>query len=251
MSWTALMQRELAETWRPAGRLSGMTISSLVVSVLLATGATVLAGINAVKLTDLPGAEAFSVSLAALTAVLVGMGAGAVVAVFLPMNTGIDTIVGERERHTLETLLAGPLTDKQILGAKLCATLIGVAGLGVVAGLAVAVTATILFGVWGLLWGLMAIVAVPLLQLIPAFVFFSIVVFLTMRSKTMKDAGQKMSYFLLPILFLPQIGLASFGVLPFATAITIVVVIGIIMAGIVVGAPIAMFVRFRRHRLLV
>jgi ABC-2 type transport system permease protein len=117
-----------------------------------------------------------------------------------------DAIAGERERHTLETLLATRLDDGSILVGKLLGVLVPVwMGTAVVYAAAI-VTTNVQFGngqlllppLWSVLATFAAIVLVPGL-------LASIGIFVSMRSNTVRKAAQMLSLFVMAFAFLPMV----------------------------------------------
>lgn len=130
--------------------------------------------------------------------------------VFLVVSVVTDSFAGERERNTLETLLASRLTDQSILFGKIGAAVLYGWGLGMVGNLLGAVTVNVIF------WQgrLMFYQPVPYL----AFVFASFLVSLLMGSigvlvslnaPTARAAYQKLSIVMLVVWFLPTIGITA------------------------------------------
>jgi ABC-2 type transport system permease protein len=170
-----------------------------------------------------------------------------------------DSIAGERERHTLETLLASRLPDRAILAGKIGAAVLYGWGLTMICVLigAVAVTAAhgkgrILFYPWPIAGGILV------LTLLVALFGSSLGVLISLRAATVRQAQQVFSVAFL-ILFVPIFALpmlppsAKAAVLGWAakadaTAIGIAVV-----AALAVADAVLIFVadaRFRRSRLI-
>src|SRR5688572_23211819 len=63
-----------------------------------------------------------------------------------PMATVVDSFAGERERHTLETLLATPLSDRAILGGKVLAQFLPVWATAILLGVVGGITAAFVAG---------------------------------------------------------------------------------------------------------
>ncbi len=248
MSWQALARKEFKEHVRPAGKWSGTVLAAVTMSVLFGIGSTVAVGLVIYGLGEL-GTPAPSLSLSAISAMLAGLAGATFSATLIPMNLGVDAIAGERERHTLETLLAGPLSDKAILWAKTTA-IIGVAVVASTTG-AVAVWATliILYAEVGLLVGLLTIPIGLLSAIVPTFAFTCFAFLFSTRAKTVKDAGQKMSYVMIPMMMLPALGPAFASRSPTFVFVGLIVLVVMAVTMLVV-VPILAFAGFRRDRLM-
>ncbi len=249
MTWTALALREFKEHVRPATKWSGTLIAALVLTVIMSVGATVAAGFSATTARDL-GDGTISNTLLMLITLGAGVVMGQVMSSMIPMNLGIDSVAGERERHTLGTLLATPLSDTSILMAKITAILGMTAIAAALGGVAVWITMGVLFGLPGLAWGLLAIPAMIIGSIIVGFFTGLFAIFVSIRSKTVKDAGQKLSFLVLPTM------LPVFLVGPLLQAdsmvfmIVLAVVFGLVSLVTVFIIPVWTFVRFRREKLL-
>ncbi len=247
MSATALIAKEVTEALRPAGKISGTIVAGIALSVLAGAAATAFIGFFIAG--DAP--SGLGRGAAAGFATMVGLLVAAFGAFSMSMNLAVDTVAGERERHTLETLLAGPLDDTVILLSKLLAISISSGVIGLIGGLAVAAVSTILYGWWGLLWGLIGLLVVPLVQAVPFFVINSWIIVVTMRAKTTKDAGQRSVAIILPPLLGIQFWvMGSAGLAPSAGLIG-GIVIAAIGLGLAILGPVLALVLFRRHRLIV
>jgi ABC-2 type transport system permease protein len=121
------------------------------------------------------------------------------------VGTGVATnaFAGERERHTLETLLATRLPDRAILFGKLAASLIYSAIYIVLTMLAGLLTLTIGFGDGQLLAYTPAVAVGGLvLGLLVAAVMSVAGVLASLRAETVREAGQKLAIILLPAFLL-------------------------------------------------
>ena len=130
-----------------------------------------------------------------------------------------DSFAGERERHTLETLLAGRLSDRAILFGKQCATMLYALGLTLIClllglisvNLAAAKGHLLLFPAWLALSGVAA-------SLLGSWLFAGLGVLVSLRSPTMQKAQQILAMVtLLPIIpvlaLILVLGDARFGAL--------------------------------------
>jgi ABC-2 type transport system permease protein len=121
------------------------------------------------------------------------------------VGTGVATnaFAGERERHTLETLLATRLPDQAILFGKLAASLIYSAIYIVLAMLAGLLTLNLGFGDGQLLAYTPAVtVGGLMLGLLVAAVMSAAGVLASLRAETVREAGQKLAIILFPVFLL-------------------------------------------------
>lgn len=135
---------------------------------------------------------------------------------FLMVSSTIaDAIAGERERHTLETLLASRLSDMAILLGKVAAALTYGWGMSMVIMLISLVTLNIAFGIPdGTFYSYqpMLMVVVVVFSFLVALLSAGIGIIVSLRAETVKQAQQVVSMgftmlffvFLLAIKFLPQ-----------------------------------------------
>lgn len=106
-------------------------------------------------------------------------------------NVVSDTFAGERERHTLETLLASRLPDKAILFGKI-ATVVGFAWSVTILGIIVSlITVNIAFGRAHLIiYTPMTFLAILLLSFLIALLSSGIGVFVSLRASTVRQSQQ-------------------------------------------------------------
>lgn len=113
-----------------------------------------------------------------------------------------DSFAGERERHTLETLLAGRLSDRAILFGKQCATMLYVSGLTMIClllglisvNLVAAKGHLLLFPAWLAVSGVVA-------SLLASWLFAGLGVLVSLRSPTIQKAQQILAMVaLLPVM---------------------------------------------------
>jgi ABC-2 type transport system permease protein len=182
------------------------------------------------------------------------------VPLFLVTSVIADSFAGERERHTLESLLASRLSDRAILFGKVGAAVgygVGITWLSLLLGL---VTANLAFGQGRLLLYPLPIgLGIVGLSLPAAGLAASAGVLVSLRAATVRQAQQTLSMAIMVLLFVPIYGLQA---LPlewkarlFATFaavdITRLVVIAVaILAVLNVGLLAAAMTRFRRPRLI-
>lgn len=170
-----------------------------------------------------------------------------------PMPTIADAFAGERERHTLETLLAGPISDRSILWGKMAAqyTVVGahVAVVSVAAGL----TSALLLGLPGLLVLPAGLVGGGLAAAVTSTFIVGLGILLSLRAPTVKKAQERIGYVMMPVFLIPAFGPGLFGAgFTPSPALAVAVSFGfplLFLAG-ALAFNIAVFARFRRDRLV-
>ncbi|MBW4663869.1 MAG: ABC transporter permease subunit [Chroococcus sp. CMT-3BRIN-NPC107] len=128
----------------------------------------------------------------------------------LPVTAIIaDAFAGERERHTLETLLASPLSERAILFGKVAAA-VGYAWLLALIMLLVAlITVNIVVAGSGiLLYPVGVVVGGGILGLLTATLSASIGVLVSLRAATVKQAAQQLVFASIALTWLPLFGLS-------------------------------------------
>jgi len=125
--------------------------------------------------------------------------------IFISLGMVTDSIAGERERHTLETLLASRLSDQAILFGKIVSVVL-YAWLLTVAGIIIgAVTVNIASPADGIqFYPLDHLLVSLLLSLLAAVLIACIGVLVSLRAPTARQAYQRMSIVLLVGWFLPM-----------------------------------------------
>jgi ABC-2 type transport system permease protein len=128
---------------------------------------------------------------------------------FILVNSVVaDSFAGERERHTLETLLASRLSDRAILVGKLCAAIAYGWGITLIGLIVALVTINIAFGVgvflfFPPLFG----VAILLLSFLIAWLAAGLGVIVSLRAASVRQAQQTLSlafiFLFVPLLLLP------------------------------------------------
>ena len=121
-----------------------------------------------------------------------------------------DSFAGERERHTLETLLASRLSDRAILIGKICSAIAygwGITLIGVVVAL---VTINIAYGTGDLLFfPPLNGVAIFLLSFLIAWLAAGLGVLVSLRAASVRQAQQTLSlaflFLFVPLLLLPML----------------------------------------------
>lgn len=157
------------------------------------------------------------------------------VPIFLVVNVIADAFAGERERHTLETLLASRLSDRAILFGKMAAAVAygcGIALTSMVVGVVVInVTA------WDgqlLLYPLPVALGLALLMLLGCTLMASLGALVSLRAASMKQAAQTLMVVIL-LVFLPL----SFGTMLLPEQLRTQVFLAIMNADIAAIALIA------------
>jgi len=113
-----------------------------------------------------------------------------------------DSFAGERERHTLETLLASRLSDRAILLGKLAAAVSYGWGITMVSLLLGLVTVNLIYGRGELLFYPVGVAGgIVLLSFLAAGLMAGIGVLISLRSPTMRQAQQVMSLATMVLLF--------------------------------------------------
>lgn len=118
----------------------------------------------------------------------------------------IDAFAGERERHTLETLLASRLRDRAILSGKMLASLLPSVIVGLTMFLIGVVAVTIGHGNGRVLlppsWATLGVVL-----LTPLFTGFTIAagIFVSLRAPTVRQAAQNFGYIFVGVMLTPFI----------------------------------------------
>jgi ABC-2 type transport system permease protein len=127
------------------------------------------------------------------------------VPVLLTVGMLTDSIAGERERHTLETLLASRLPESAILLGKIGAAVFYAWGIMLVSLLLGAVTINLAVADSPAFYDLRVFVGVLSFSLLSALLFSSIGVLVSLNSKTARQAYQKMSVVFLVVWFVPML----------------------------------------------
>lgn len=121
----------------------------------------------------------------------------------LAATTVSDSFAGERERHTLETLLASRLSDRAILFGKALAVIVYACGVSWV--LVVLSLITVNIANWGgglILYTPFTLIGILLFSLLGSGLAASAGVLISLRSATARQAAQTMSFFIF-VLFIP------------------------------------------------
>lgn len=189
---------------------------------------------------------------------------GVMFSIMTPLFSTADMVAGERERHTLETLLSTRLSDRSIVLGKLFAVL--TLGLVIATGMILQglIVVSILFGRWDLLpQYLLVTPAVLLGSVILSIALSCIGLLVSMRAQTVQGAAQITSLLAMPVLLLFFVGPAVFGIfaatnsgtesLPTDPMATIAILALAFVAAIVIVDLILVVITvtaFKRHRLM-
>jgi ABC-2 type transport system permease protein len=182
------------------------------------------------------------------------------VPLFLVSGVTADSFAGERERHTLETLLASRLSDRSILIGKVAAAIIygwGLAMISVVLGL---ITINVAFWEGALrLYPLDFALSGLLLGFLASGLSATAGVLVSLRSGSVRQAAQTMSLAIMILLFVPVFGIQA---LPEATQARLFAAIQamnlsqilLVVAGVLLVLDLALLgvamARFQRARLI-
>jgi ABC-2 type transport system permease protein len=179
---------------------------------------------------------------------------------FMASSVVADAFAGERERHTLETLLASRLSNHAILFGKVIAA-IGYAWGFMIIGLVIGViTVNVAHGHGRfLMYDSMALIAILGAGLLTAWLVSAAGVLVSLRASTVRQAQQLMMVAILAIVFVPivliqvipsgmkaQIGQLLASDNPFGGVV--VLVVGVIVVD--VALTVAGMVWFKRSRLI-
>lgn len=179
---------------------------------------------------------------------------------FMLVNSVVaDSIAGERERHTLETLLASRLSDGAILFGKIIASLLYGWGLTLISLVISLITLNLVHGEGELLmFSPQMIASILVLTLLVATLAAGLGVLVSLRASTVRQAQQTLStaFFLLfiPFLLLPnlpqewQARLA--GLFMNANVSELAIGLGVALLVLDIGLLLAARARFRRARLI-
>ncbi len=178
---------------------------------------------------------------------------------FLAASTVADSFAGERERHTLETLLASRISDRAILFGKTLAVIIYACGLAWILVLMGLITVNLAF--WGeglIMYSPLTGFGIFVFSLLGSGVAASAGVLISLRATTARQAAQSMSLVIfvlfIPIFilqFLPQetqirIFQVMEGVNPWQIALFAALFLFVLDAGLIAVA----LARFKRSRLI-
>jgi len=179
---------------------------------------------------------------------------------FMVIGVIADSFAGERERHTLEALLATRLTDRAILLGKVAAATAYGWGFTLIAVTLGVITVNVVHGQGRLLmYPPLVAVAIVLVGLLAALLAAAAGVLVSLRAKSVRQAAQTLSIAVMVLLFVPVFGLQA---LPPSVQARLVsagssISAGTLAAGVVVvllavdvALLLAAMARFQRSRLL-
>jgi ABC-2 type transport system permease protein len=170
-----------------------------------------------------------------------------------------DTFAGERERHTLETLLASRLTDRAILFGKIATSVLYGWGLTMISVLLSLITVNVVYGKAGLLlYPFDIALSIVAISLLVALLGSGLGVLISLRASTVRQAQQIFSVmnlvFFLPVFVLPALpqdmrskvaqGLSG------TSATTLIAALVIVLALVDVLLVAAAMARFQRAKLI-
>lgn len=125
--------------------------------------------------------------------------------VFLALGMVTDAIAGERERHTLETLLASRLPDRVIVLGKIAAAVLYALGVMLSSLLLGALTVNLAFAEQGWrFYSASVFLAGLVFCLLAALLISALGVLISLTSKTARQAYQKLSAVMLLVWFVPM-----------------------------------------------
>ncbi len=180
--------------------------------------------------------------------------------VFMALGIVTDAFAGERERHTLETLLASRLSDRAILFGKIGAAVAYAWGIAVAGMLIAAVTVNAANPGEGLRFYPTGIFAAAFaISGLAALLFSTLGVLVSLRAETARQAYQRLSIWMIVLWLLPTLGLQFLpqdiqarllgwleGVNITAVILAVIGVLAIASAGLLAAAA----GRFQRARLI-
>lgn len=132
------------------------------------------------------------------------------IAAFLVASIVTDSFAGERERHTLETLLASRLTDRAILFGKICAAVSYGWGLTLLIMLIAIITVNVGIDLPELLFYTpFAGIGIVSLSLFASLLMAGVGILISLRASSARQAQQTMSIALMVLLFVPIFGIQA------------------------------------------
>lgn len=259
----AVMRKDWLEVLRNKQVLASLIVVPLVFAVLLPAGIILLGG-SGILTSTIAGLQGFldnlphGVAPSAYTpdqtvvyAVIVYFLAPffLVIPVMTASITASSSLVGEKERRTIEGLLYTPLTNRELVLAKVLGSVIPAVALTWIAFIAYAVIVGVLgapmmggvfFPTWT--WAVLIILLVPLV----GFLATSMIVAVSGRSTTMQGAQGTAMFVVFPILAL-VIGQAT-GLMLFD--VTVALVAAVVLAIVDLLAFVFVVAKFQRERIV-
>lgn len=182
------------------------------------------------------------------------------VPLFLVSGVTADSFAGERERHTLETLLASRLSDQSILFGKVLAAILYGWGLAMISVVLGVITVNVAFWEGAVrLYPLDFVLAGLLLGLLGAGLSATAGVLVSLRSGSVRQAAQTMSLAIMILLFVPVFGVQAlpaetqarlFAALQGMRLSQILLIIAGVLLVLDLGLLGAAMARFQRARLI-
>jgi ABC-2 type transport system permease protein len=180
--------------------------------------------------------------------------------IFLTINIVADAFAGERERHTLETLLASRLSDRAILLGKIAAAVTYGWSIAVVSMLVGAVTVNVAFPGDGIQfysgWGFPLGVT---LSFLAATLIAAVGTLVSLNAPTARAAYQRLSMVVMAVWLLPTVGISFlpdevtgplFASLSNINLLQVILGVGAAFLIADVVLILATLARFRRNRLI-
>jgi len=126
--------------------------------------------------------------------------------ILLVINVVTDSFAGERERNTLETLLASRLSDRSILFGKITASVIYGWGLGMISNLVAVITVNVADPGPGFqFYDPLVYLALVFFPLLACLLMSSIGVLVSLNAPTARAAYQKLSLVMLAVIIIPTL----------------------------------------------
>ncbi|MCL5108427.1 MAG: ABC transporter permease [Chloroflexi bacterium] len=182
------------------------------------------------------------------------------VPLFLVTSVVADSFAGERERHTLETLLASRLSDRAILLGKVLASILYGWGITMVMLALGVLTVNVAHGAREFIfYPLPVAVAIVVMAFLVATLVACVGVLVSLRTTSVRQAVQTMSLALMALFLLPSIALQAAprsvqaGVVQFAQSLdfgSLVVVVAVALVALDAGILAFNLGRFKRNRLI-
>lgn len=171
-----------------------------------------------------------------------------------------DSFAGERERHTLETLLASRLSDRAILFGKVGAAIGYGWGLTLIGMLLGLITVNLAYGHGEfLLYPLLLGAGVLVFSLLGAGLAAGSGILVSLRAPTVRQAQQSLSIVIMLLLFVPVFGIQALPTewrtrlaqaLAVADVSRIFLLVALVLVVLDVGLLVAAMARFQRARLI-
>jgi len=121
-----------------------------------------------------------------------------------------DAFAGERERHTLETLLATRLSDEAIFFGKICAAVSYGWGMSLASMVAGLITVNILFAGHGLImYAPLVVIGIVVVSLLASILATAAGVLVSLRAATVRQAQQALSLSIMAVVLAPIFGIAA------------------------------------------